>query len=334
MPANTIPEARVAADHWDLYWASGAQGSFELDGEDDSGTAAVAAWEPFFAALPDASRHLDVGCGNGGVSLVAARVARRLGRTFRLHAVDLAEIHPERTPAAGVLAAAGIDFRGGVDLAALPFADASFDAVTGQYALEYADPERAPAEILRVLGPGGRARFVVHHADSLVLEKARDELPHIDWLIGESGLTAAARDLLARIVGVRDAAGIAALQSDPRAEALRLRFNAVCDRVSARIAAGGAVGGLRRVLGQLGQIIAGRALLTQAQAAALIDEVDLQLRGHRARLGDLLASAHDGARMAGLLERLRTLGARDPSATTLHHPTGALMGWQLDLSRS
>ena len=55
-----------------------------------------------------------------------------------------------RRPAAGVALAAG-------DALALPFRDASFDAVTISFGLRnVADPEAALAEMLRVTRPGGR----------------------------------------------------------------------------------------------------------------------------------------------------------------------------------
>jgi SAM-dependent methyltransferase len=319
--------------HWNLYWQSGAQGSFETDANDESGTGATALWEAFFSDLADGTRHLDVGCGNGGVSLIAARVSRNAGRKLALHAVDLAAIHPDKSPAGRQLAEAGVDFRGGVDMAALPFEDASFDAVTGQYALEYADVDRALGEIMRVLAADGRARFVIHHARSLVVNKARDEVRHLDWLLGRSGLFDAAIELLERVAGVTSAAAIAALQGDAEAERVRLRFNAICDEVAARIAGESGVEGLRRVLGQLGEIIKGRARIDAVAARALVEEVRMQIDAHRARLDDLLGAACDDARLRAVVERLAALGARGVEFHPLHHASGALFGWRLDFHR-
>ena len=55
----------------------------------------------------------------------------------------------------------GVEFARG-DVAALPFDDESFDAVTGAFLLLHlADPERAAAEAARVLQRGGAVAFTV-----------------------------------------------------------------------------------------------------------------------------------------------------------------------------
>jgi SAM-dependent methyltransferase len=88
---------------------------------------------------------LDIGCGAG----LALQIAKARGATVcGLDAApSLAEIARGRCP--------GSDIRLG-DSEALPFADASFDVVTGFNSFQYAaDPVRALAEARRVTGPGG-----------------------------------------------------------------------------------------------------------------------------------------------------------------------------------
>jgi SAM-dependent methyltransferase len=96
-------------------------------------------------------RVLDVATGPGHVAAAAAaRGAEPVG-------VDIAE---------GMLAVARrdhpqLDFRPG-DAEALPFADASFDAVVGAFVLNHlARPEVAAAELARVLASGGRLALSV-----------------------------------------------------------------------------------------------------------------------------------------------------------------------------
>jgi SAM-dependent methyltransferase len=92
------------------------------------------------------SRLLDLACGSG----YAARMAAAHGA--QVTGIDLTsellEIAVQRLPK-------GQFVRGGID--ALPFSDASFDAVTAFNALQFADdPAVAAREAHRVLGPGGR----------------------------------------------------------------------------------------------------------------------------------------------------------------------------------
>jgi SAM-dependent methyltransferase len=97
------------------------------------------------------ARLLDVATGPGYVARRAAdRGARVLGVDFSLEMVARAR---HNFP--------GLEFCEG-DAAALPFADASFDAVCMNYGLLHlAEPERALTEARRVLCTGGRFGFSV-----------------------------------------------------------------------------------------------------------------------------------------------------------------------------
>lgn len=107
---------------------------------------------PLFGAALDAARVtegtrlLDAGCGAGLLSVLARF------RGAQVSALDaapgLAAIARERLP--------GADVREG-DLEALPFADASFDAVAAVNSVFYAaDMAAAMRELVRVVRPGGR----------------------------------------------------------------------------------------------------------------------------------------------------------------------------------
>ena len=96
-------------------------------------------------------RVLDVCTGTGILSAAtAARGARAVGLDFSAAVVALAR---RRVPQAAFLEG---------DAQALPFADESFDAVVCGYGIIHCpDPEKALAEMARVLRPGGRAAISV-----------------------------------------------------------------------------------------------------------------------------------------------------------------------------
>ena len=102
--------------------------------------------------LAGAQRVLDVGCGDGQVSRLAAGLgAQVVGIDPTWNCVSVANQR-----GGGVFARAGA--------AQLPFADATFDAVVACLVFEHIrDVDAAIAEVGRVLQPGGRFCFFLNH---------------------------------------------------------------------------------------------------------------------------------------------------------------------------
>jgi SAM-dependent methyltransferase len=106
---------------------------------------------------------LEIGCGAG--SLVR-QLAARLGDANPITAAD---VNPFLLREAALLAeaqglAGAIDFTEG-NAEALPFAEESFDCVYSVTVFEECDADRAIAETMRVLRPGGRVGLVVRALD-------------------------------------------------------------------------------------------------------------------------------------------------------------------------
>jgi ubiquinone/menaquinone biosynthesis C-methylase UbiE len=113
--------------------------------------ALFAQWVPTLLATAEvtAGQHvLDVACGSG---IVARKAAELVGATGAVSGVDL---NPAMIEVAKGTATA-VDWRVG-DAAALPYADATFDAALCQSALFFfADPQQAVREMARVVDAGG-----------------------------------------------------------------------------------------------------------------------------------------------------------------------------------
>jgi SAM-dependent methyltransferase len=164
---------------------------------------------PLFEAVLDAARVgpgtavLDVGCGSGlALVLAAGRGAVPAGLDISAGLLGIAR---DRLP--------GADLREG-DMASLPFADDSFDAVTGVNAFQFAgDPRQALREAARVVRPAGRVvaslfaapersqGTVVHEAMSALIppEQAGDHAPYA--LSAPGNLEAALAGAGLRVVG-------------------------------------------------------------------------------------------------------------------------------------
>jgi ubiquinone/menaquinone biosynthesis C-methylase UbiE len=107
-------------------------------------------------------RVLDVAAGNGNASLAAAR--RGCLVTSTDYVVSLLERGAERARADHL----DVKFRV-ADVEALPFDDASFDAVLSTFGVMFApDHARSAAEMARVCRPGGRIGLANWTPDSLI----------------------------------------------------------------------------------------------------------------------------------------------------------------------
>ncbi|MGR6923727.1 methyltransferase domain-containing protein [[Actinomadura] parvosata] len=107
------------------------------------------------AQLGDHDRVLDIGCGNGQLTRLAARAAR--------HAVGVDLSEPMLARARSTATAEGlrnITFERG-DVQVHPFPPGSFDAAVSRFAVMFFnDPVAAFANVARALRPGGRLAFV------------------------------------------------------------------------------------------------------------------------------------------------------------------------------
>ncbi len=95
-------------------------------------------------------RVLDVAAGNGNATLAAAR------RGCRVTSTDYVQTLLDRGAARAQAEGLQVQFQT-ADAEALPFGDASFDAVLSTFGVMFApDQARSAAELLRVCRPGGR----------------------------------------------------------------------------------------------------------------------------------------------------------------------------------
>jgi ubiquinone/menaquinone biosynthesis C-methylase UbiE len=311
-------------EQWETYYRGGAistcptarDGGYDLEVRD--------AWVEFFTPLPDGARILDIGTGNGVVPLIAADTAAALGRRWEIHGADLAQIDPPKHVADGARRFAGIQFHPGVDSAKLPFDSASFDAVSGHYALEYADTAAALAQVHRVLKPSGRAQFVMHHAGSVLLRSAHQSLHEAAWLLGEAKIYRRVHKLV-----TADELSPSARNAAGELQVVIKQLKQAAD--VAKRAGGGRV--LDVALDATQKLLATRQRLSAAQTGVEVDRAEQEMRASIRRLNDLVQHARTDEAMAAIEAQARDAGFATVERTTLNHAGANLVGWRLSLRR-
>lgn len=303
-PAEAGAPSARRAEAWSRYWASGALHSCGGSFEGNYAGAIAGFWQRVFTRLDGRSaRVLDLCCGNAPLSrlLVESRVFAR--GYIDIDAVDAARVDPRWPDAMPAGARERLRVHGGIDAAALPFADASFDLCMSQYGIEYAAPD-AFDEVVRVLAPGGIFASVLHHTGSLPVSIARAELLHLDWLEHDSGLLPAVSALVGYMALAATPEGAAQLRVDPAATAARHRFNDCMGRMGAKIDASQWPDVL---LEARDAVMAALATARQAGAeagSAAVRDIGQWLGETRLRQHELVEVALDQARLRALLARI------------------------------
>jgi ubiquinone/menaquinone biosynthesis C-methylase UbiE len=127
----------------------------------------------FLPHLKSGMRVMDCGCGAGSITVGFAPLVSP-GEVIGLD-IDVGQVQ-QGTERAAALGLSNVRFQAG-DVYELPFPDNSFDAVFAHALIEHVnDRERATAEILRVLKPGGIAGIRTTAADGVLFSPMSDAL--------------------------------------------------------------------------------------------------------------------------------------------------------------
>jgi SAM-dependent methyltransferase len=178
---------------WSDFWAQGGAGPASgclphaLRQIDD---VQKRVWAAVVRPLARGARVLDLATGDGAV-LGKIQSDRR---DLKLVGVDSAASLPAKLK--------GAQIKAGVAMERLPFPGGSFDLVTSQFGIEYGDVAATSREVARVLRPGGRFAFLIHHAGGPIVAHNAPRREALEAVIEQSDLLARARGLVtARAIG-------------------------------------------------------------------------------------------------------------------------------------
>lgn len=135
-------------------------------------------WSSLADSLARNARVLDLGCGAG----ILGRLLLGRRPDLQVTGIDFANVP--------VMPFANLEIHAGVSMERLPFPDGSFDAATSLFGIEYSNVEHTAGELGRVLAPGARFSFLIHHVESEIAREGSTRRKGLRELL--SGKTRAA----------------------------------------------------------------------------------------------------------------------------------------------
>ena len=315
---------------WSRYWKQGALHSLPGSYSGNYAGPIERFWIDNFATLGRGRRMLDIATGNGPIpQLACAYCDGRDAGMPRIDAIDLAQVAPVWVPSQPASCREALHFHPGVSAESLPFDDASFDLVTSQYGIEYCDDDRTAPEVARVLAPGGRVALLLHHADSRLVQVAREELRLADWLLRPAGFLDDLEAIAPWIRQATTAEGRAALRDHADAHRARDAFNRGMQSLAAEVAASPFPDLLEEARSFAAQALASLKDRSMDDVLALVRSYRDNLVDARLRYAELCECAMDTDRLEAFTARLRAHGVSNARHAPIHHDNGLLMGWTL-----
>jgi SAM-dependent methyltransferase len=307
----------VSQEHWSAYYRGGALVSCPTNPEPGYAGRVRDAWARFFSDLRANSAVLDLGTGNGPVLLIAREASDAGDLGLRLTGVDLAAIDPVNDVPDGARLFEGIEFHAGVSTEALPFGATTFDAVSGQFIVEYTDTGKSLDEVVRVLAPGGRLQLILHHADSLIVANARESLRQAELVRAER--------MLARADRYFERSG------DPGAAAESARRKLIETGKTLEAAAEASANPLfiDYVLRAVTTLLEHHRRLSRGELVRQLKRLDRELALWERRLADLVGAAMDEVAIDAFAASARDAGLKDVSYETQVQDGDVLIGWRM-----
>ena len=306
-------EVRAA---WTQHWKSGHAGSLPNARGAPALASIESAWELFFSELPTEARLLDLATGGGDV----LRRALAKAKNFRITGVDIADLSAVRE----AFQAPGIALVGDTDLSKLPFADATFDAVTSQFGIEYADIPAATREAARVMAPGGRGLFVHHHSDSAITRSVVNSLAAYREVFKEKSAFEWGRALFA--LRQRGA-------SESEIQEAEIEFRSAAVMLQSRLRDEPRFNPVRRVVDVFSQLARAPGSAAPRDALDMLDQAEEHLRTSNLRNQAQIEAALGESGIQNVQTLLTDAGAVVSTPVLLKTPQGHALAWSLEFRK-
>lgn len=305
---------------WDHYWQSDRLASCGGAGGQNYQSSILRHWQTFFRhVVPDQAHILDICSGNGAIARIAADLVHSKTKRFQIDAFDSAKIDPDRFLTNPLHL---IHFRGGINAEATPYGSATFDAIVGQYALEYTHIPRCLHELVR-LGKSNTCiyHFVIHAREGIVVSQAAEQIHAAERLLGDLSPF----DAAIRLVGSTKNAGSANAALSATLLARLRQITVEANQTSEPEMYLNIATTLHRLLSMLP---------TEGPETTIsrIESLRTGLRLHMARLRAMLDSAIDSDAIQDLAHEFSNRLKRPVTITKLFKSerSNCLLGWVMD----
>lgn len=317
---------------WNRYWHDNCLAACLVDNTTGNYRAIVrTAWEQFFTRCEDRSKLLDIGTGNGAVPLIALETSLGEGKTLEIHGIDRANIDPARYVPAAKSSLKRIQFHAETLAESLPFPDAYFDLLTGQYALEYTDAKKSVPELCRVAKSHAQMRFVLHARGAAPVASAEAGLSDITYALDSVRLVNKARDMI-RAAFAFEYAGRYSSMLNAEAHDAREVYRVAARAVDQRYTRSDD----KRILGEMlfgiREIWDHRREYPVDRALKLVDLIEMEVREHYSRNAAMCAAALSRSDVERLAQEFLKAGVQSVSVrefTGLDRGSFLFLGWEM-----
>lgn len=313
----------MSLNHWESFYRQGsiATGPSQINGNYDLELLQV--WSDFFENCPTDACLLDIATGNGAVAIIANDISRQFDKNFTIHACDLALINPLRDVPNSSDRMAGINFHPGMSVENLTFPDKHFDAVSGQYALEYTDIAKSFSQLKRTLKTNGKAQFIIHNTNSVLVNKTM-------LLMDEAAFILQHTKIFRRLKHLVTAQFATPKFAESAGQQLRIAIQDLKQALpDVQASGGGSI--IRGTLDTVQQILKHRAD-NSADYVAIereISNADSELRFWVRRQKDLLLSAKDSQGMQEIEAIAKAAGFEIETRDLQYHAESNIVGWKM-----
>lgn len=160
--SGSKPASSASASNWSTFWSDFGEGDERPERchvPGDGQQVVDRHWRLFANGIAREAQVLDIGCGAGTVG----RTLLDCRPDLEVTGIDFAQVPALRAP--------NLVIQQGVRMEALPFEAGSFDAAVSLFGIEYGNLAQTARELARVLKPGARFSFIMHHAESEIAQE-------------------------------------------------------------------------------------------------------------------------------------------------------------------